>query len=88
MLAQVRNEVEYLPGFLRIQETGCSVGSLVGVGQVSGFVILPVAAGAHVHDRHDKQYDCCQKDCHAVQTVWKTEHEPQADAERSVRHRR
>ena len=88
MLPQVRNEVEYLPGFLRIQETSGSVGSLVGIGQVSGFVVLPVAASTHVHDRHDKQYGCRQKDAHAVQTVWKAEHEPQADAERSVRHRR
>ena len=38
--------------------------------------------------RHDQQHDCRQKNPYAVQTVWKTEHEPQADAERSVRHRR
>ena len=88
MLAQVRNEIEYLPGFLWIQETGCSVGSLVGIDQVSGFVVLPVAAGTHVHDRHDEKYDCRQKDAHAVQTVWKAEYEPQADVERGVRHRR
>ena len=66
MLAQIRNEVKYLPGFLWIEKTGGSVGSLVGIGQVSGLVILSVAAGAHVHDRHDKKYDCRQKDAHAV----------------------
>ena len=66
MLAQIRHEVEHLPGFLWIQETGGSVGSLVGIGQVSGFVILPVAASAHVYDRHDEKYDCRQKDSHAV----------------------
>ena len=88
MLAQVRNEVEHLPSFLLIEKTGGSVGSLVGIGQVSGFVVLPVTAGAHVHDRHDKKYDCRQKNSHTVQTVWKAEYEPQADTERSVRHRR
>ena len=88
MLAQVRNEVEYLSSFFRVQETGGSVGSLVGIGQVSGFIVLPVSTGAHVHDRHDKQYDCRQKDAHAVQTVWKAEYEPQADVERGVRQRR
>ena len=88
VLAQVRYKVEYLPGFFWIEKTGGSVGSLVGICQVSGLVVLPVAAGAHVHDRHDKKYDCRQKDSHAVQTVWKTEHEPQAGAERGVWHRR
>ena len=88
VLAQVRYKVEHLPGFFWIEKTGGSVGSLVGIGQVSGFVVLPVAAGAHVHDRHDKKYDCRQKDAHAVQTVWKAEYEPEADAERGVRHRR
>ena len=88
VLAQVRYKVEHLPGFFWIEKTGGSVGSLVGICQVSGLVVLPVAAGAHVHDRHDKKYDCRQKDAHAVQTVWKAEYEPQADAERGVRHRR
>ena len=88
VLAQVRYKVEYLSGFFWIEKTGGSVGSLVGICQVSGLVVLPVAAGAHVHDRHDKKYDCRQKDAHTVQTVWKTEHELQADTERSVRHRR
>ena len=88
VLTQVRYKVEHLPGFFRVQKTGGSVGSLVGICQVSGLVILSVAAGAHVHDRHDKKYDCRQKDAHAVQTVWKAEYEPQADAERGVRQRR
>ena len=88
VLAQVRYKVEHLPGFFWIEKTGGSVGSLVGICQVSGLVILSVAAGAHVHDRHDKKYDCRQKDAHAVQTVWKAEYEPEADTERSVRHRR
>ena len=88
VLAQIRHEVEHLPGFFWIEKTGGSVGSLVGICQVSGLVVLPVAAGAHVHDRHDKKYDCRQKDAHAVQTVWEAEHELQADTERSVRHRR
>ena len=88
MLAQVRYKVEYLSGFFWIEKTSGSVGSLVGIGQVSGLVVLPIAAGAHVHDRHDKKYDCRQKDAHAVQTVWKAEYEPEADAERGVRHRR
>ena len=60
----------------------------MGICQVSDFVILSVAAGTHVHDRHDKKYDCRQKDAHAVQTVWKAEYEPEADAERSVWQRR
>ena len=60
----------------------------MGICQVSGLVVLPVAAGTHVHDRHDEKYDCRQKDSHTVQTVWKTEHELQADTERSVRQRR
>ena len=88
VLAQVRYKVEHLPGFFWIEKTGGSVGSLVGICQVSGLVVLPVAAGAHVHDRHDKKYDCRQKDAHAVQTVWKAEYEPQADVERGVRQRR
>lgn len=88
VLAQVRYKVEYLSGFFWIEKTGGSVGSLVGICQVSGLVVLPVAAGAHVHDRHDKKYDCRQKDAHAVQTVWKAEYEPQADVERGVRQRR
>lgn len=88
MLAQVRYKVEHLPGFLWIEKPGCSVGSLVGIGQVSDLVVLSVVTSAHVHDRHDKKYDCRQKDSHTVQTVWKTEHELQADTERSVRHRR
>ena len=88
VLAQVRYKVEYLSGFFWIEKTGGSVGSLVGICQVSGLVILSVAAGTHVHDRHDEKYDCRQKDSHTVQTVWKTEHELQADTERSVRHRR
>ena len=88
VLAQVRYKVEYLSGFFWIEKTGGSVGSLVGICQVSGLVVLPVAAGTHVHDRHDKKYDCRQKDAHAVQTVWKAEYEPEADAERGVRHRR
>ena len=88
VLAQIRNEVKYLPGFLWIEKTGGSVGSLVRIGQVSGFIVLPVPTGAHVHDRHDKKYDCRQKDAHAVQTVWKAEYEPQADVERGVRQRR
>ena len=88
VLTQVRYEVEHLPGFLWIEKTGGSVGSFVGIGQVSGFVVLPVTAGTHVHDRHDEKYDCRQKDSHAVQTVWKVEYEPKADAERGVRHRR
>ena len=66
VLAQVRYKVEYLSGFFWIEKTGGSVGSFVGIGQVSGLVVLPVAAGAHVHDRHDEQHDCCQKDSHAV----------------------
>ena len=66
MLAQVWNEVEYLAGFLWIEKTGGSVGAFVGIGQVSGFVVLPIAAGAHVHDRHNEKYDCCQKDSHAI----------------------
>ena len=88
VLAQVRYKVEYLSGFFWIEKTGGSVGSLVGICQVSDFVILSVAAGTHVHDRHDKKYDCRQKDAHAVQTVWKAEYEPEADAERSVWQRR
>ena len=66
VLAQVRYKVEYLSGFFWIEKTGGSVGSLVGICQVSDFVILSVAAGTHVHDRHDKKYDCRQKDSHAV----------------------
>ena len=66
MLAQVRYKVEHLPSFLWIEKPGGSVGSLVGIGQVSGLVILPVAASTHVHDRHDEKYDCRQKDSHAV----------------------
>ena len=66
VLAQVRYKVEYLSGFFWIEKTGGSVGSLVGICQVSGLVVLPVAVGAHVHDRHDKKYDCRQKDSHAV----------------------
>ena len=88
VLAQVRYKVEYLSGFFWIEKTGGSVGSLVGICQVSGLVVLPVVTSTHVHDRHDKKYDCCQKDAHAIQTVWKAEYEPQADAERGVRHRR
>ena len=66
VLAQVRYKVEHLPGFFWIEKTGGSVGSLVGICQVSGLVILSVAAGTHVHDRHDEKYDCRQKDSHAV----------------------